>query len=72
MRIVTSSPSLLKALNKEGSGWRCIHFGRKSDAGGIGGNINKKRGREAKQVSTIKRMSGSFVYDKKITKMTNE
>ena len=44
MRIVTSAPSLLRALNKEGSKWRCIHFGKKSDSGGIGGNIKKKRG----------------------------
>lgn len=66
LRIVTSSPSLLKALNRDNSGWRCINFGRSSDAGGIAGNIQKKRNKEVKIVSTVKRISGSFVYDKKI------
>lgn len=62
MRIVTSAPSLLRALNKPDGKWRCIHFGKKSDAGGIGGNIQKKKGKLVKIVSTIKRVSGSFVY----------
>jgi hypothetical protein len=61
MRIVSSAPSLLKALNRPNSGWKCIHFGKKTSKGGIMENYNKKRGK-FKVASTIKRLSASFYY----------
>lgn len=61
MRIVSSAPSLLRALNKPNSGWKCIAFGRSKNGGGAFSGINSKQGIK-KIVSTAKRISASFYY----------
>lgn len=60
-RIVTSAPSLLKALDRH-ENWKCISFGKK-DAGGLMAGQNKKRGRKY-IASTSQRISASFYYKK--------
>ena len=61
MRIVSSAPSLLRALNKTNSGWRCIAFGRNKSKGGLMATQQKHIGKQ-KIVSTNKRLSASFYY----------
>lgn len=58
-RIVTSAPSLLRALNNHPK-WRCISFGRKLGGGLMSGS--EKRAGIVKIISTAKRMSASFYY----------
>ena len=62
VRIVTSAPSLLKALNRKGSKWNCISFGRKKPSGGLMENYNKSRGAKHSLSSTSNRISASFYY----------
>ena len=59
LRIVTSAPSLLKALDKHPN-WKCISFGRKKTTG-LARNLHKNK-KEIKIASTNKRISASFYY----------
>lgn len=62
MRIQSSTPSLLNALNRPGSGWNCLTYGRAKSKGGYTENIKKKAGKKITLSNLIGRMSASFYY----------
>jgi GNAT superfamily N-acetyltransferase len=70
LRIVTSAPSLLRALNRDNSGWYCISFGRQKTGTGMARALGKKKNNKIS--STNKRMSASFYYKGNINKINNK